>query len=383
MERMNVIILGSGRIGSAMARDLAADAQGRVTVVDHDSGALELVGARANVATIEADLSHPPSVTDLVADHDLVINAMPGFLGFQTLEAVLHTGRKVVDIAFFPEDPFDLDELAKRHGAVAVVDMGVSPGMSGVLVGHAAGKLDTVEDVAVYVGGLPVEREQPWEYKAVFSPIDVIEEYVRPARMISAGQLIERPALSEVQSMDFPGVGTLEAFNTDGLRTLLNTIPARNMVEKTLRYPGHADKMRVLRDGGFFAKEPLGIEGSDLRAIDFTARLLFPKWQLGDREADLTVMRIEVAGQKDGERARFTYELSDRYDPESDVTSMARTTGYAATMVARLVHQGGYDRPGISPPEYLGAEPSCVEYLLEGLASRGVIFRGVQRHGDP
>ena len=371
---MNVVILGSGRIGGAMARDLASDENSRVTVVDHDPKALNELGSRAGVVTVEADLSQPQTVTDIAADHDLVINAMPGFLGYQTLEAALDAGRNVVDIAFFPEDPFGLDELAKEKGVVAVVDMGVSPGMSGVLVGHAATKLDTVDEAAIYVGGLPEEREQPWEYKAVFSPIDVIEEYTRPARLISDGQIVERPALSEIEEMSFPGVGTLEAFNTDGLRTLLHTIPARNMVEKTLRYPGHAEKMRVLREGGFFSNEPVAIAGSQMRPIDFTAGLLFPMWQLEDGETDLTVMRVEVAGRRDGEPTRFTYELLDRYDPVSGVTSMARTTGYTATTVARLVHDGGYARVGVSPPEYLGAQPSCVEYLLDGLAARGITY---------
>lgn len=246
--------------------------------------------------------------------------------------------------------------------------------MSGLLVGHIAQTLDAVEDVAVYVGGLPVERTKPWEYKAVFSPIDVIEEYVRPARLKSKGQVVTRPALTEIELIDLPGIGTLEAFNTDGLRTLLDTVPAENMVEKTLRYPGHAEKMRTLRDLGLFDKEPVDVEGKLIRPLDLTTTLLFPAWQLEEGEADVTVMRVEVVGRQDGQRIRHAYDLLDHYDAENGVTSMARTTGYTATTAARLIHEMRYDRPGISPPEFLGADPSCVSYMLAGLSEHGVDY---------
>ncbi len=372
---MDVIILGAGRIGVAMAHDLSRDDAAKVTVADVDPAALERVESIAPVDTVEGDLSDPQTVAELVSDHEFAINAMPGFLGYQTLEAILTAGRDVVDIAFFPENPFGLDELAKAKGVTAVVDMGVSPGMSGVLVGHAAAALDEVDDVTVYVGGLPAEPEWPWEYKAVFSPIDVIEEYTRPARLITGGKRVTHDALSDVELLEFDGVGTLEAFNTDGLRTLLDTIPAANMVEKTLRYPGHAEKMRMLRDSGFFGQKPVEVGGLGVRPIDLTTNLLFSQWQLAEGEADVTVMRVEVEGRREGRRTRHAYDMIDRYDPKTGMTSMARTTGYTATTVARLVRQGGFDRHGISPPEYLGASSSCVNFLLDGLAARGIVYR--------
>ncbi len=371
---MRVVVLGCGRIGSVIAATLASDESVSVAVVDRDTSALERLKAKADLEVKVTDLADRHQVARLAADCDLVVSAVPGFLGYQTLEAVLTTGTHVVDIAFFPEDPFGLDQIATEKGATAIVDIGVSPGMSGVLVAHAATGLDAVQDVAIYVGGLPAERNWPWEYKAVFSPIDVIEEYIRPARLRSEGELVTLPALSEVELVEFEDIGTLEAFNTDGLRTLLDTIPAANMVEKTLRYPGHADQMRILRESGFFSTEPVDVVGNPVRPIDLTTQLLFPMWQLEEGEADLTVMRVLVEGLQEGQPTRYVYDLMDRYDPESGVTSMARTTGYTATAAARLVLDGRYRTPGISPPEYLGKDPSITRYLLERLAERGVVY---------
>ncbi len=248
---MKVVVLGAGLVGGPMARDLAADPRFEVTVADRDEQALaRLAGPR--LATIRRDLADPNVVTELVRGFDFVVGAVPGFLGFQTLRAVLEAGRHVVDIAFFPEDAMQLDDLARSRGVTAIVDCGVMPGMGGALVARAARRLDEVDSALIQVGGLPEVRQWPWEYRAVFSPIDVIEEYTRPARYRENGELVVAPALANPTLVDFPGVGTLEAFDTDGLRTLLDTIPARNLRERTLRYPGHIEKIRLLRECGFF-----------------------------------------------------------------------------------------------------------------------------------
>jgi len=373
---MKTVVLGAGLVGAPMALDLAADEQFDVTVADIDEGALQRLAARdAGIATTRADLSDAAVVKKLAAEHDLVLSAVPGFMGFKTLEAVIAAGRNVVDIAFFPENAFDLDERAKAAGVTAIVDCGVAPGMSNLLVGHVDAELDRTENVLIYVGGLPEIREWPYEYKAVFSPIDVIEEYTRPARYVENGRMVVREALSDSELIDFPGIGTLEAFNSDGLRTLADTIDAPNMKEKTLRYQGHIEKMAVLRASGMFGKEPIEIQGVRIRPIDFTAKLLFPMWQLEPGEADVTVMQVIVEGEKGGKRRRHVYDLLDRYDPATQTHSMARSTGYTATTAIRMLAAGLYERAGVSPPEFVGRDAKCVAFMLEGLAARGLDYR--------
>jgi len=373
---MKAVILGAGRVGSAMAVDLAKDERFDVRVADRDTNQLTQLEQKHGIRGERVDFSLPSTVARAVQDADLVISAVPGFLGFRTLQAVIEAGKNVVDIAFFPEDPFELDELAKRSGVTAIVDCGVAPGMSNLLVGHASGLLDKTEYVSIYVGGLPENREGPFEYRAVFSPIDVIEEYTRPVRIVKDGETVVREALSEVEILHFPEAGDLEAFNTDGLRTLAQTIDAPNMIEKTLRYPGHAAKIQLLRDMGLFSAETVELQdGTSVRPIDLTTKLLFPLWELKEGERDLTVMRIQVSGIKDGTSMCYTYDLLDRFDEVSGTTSMARTTGYTATVVARMLADGLFATLGIHPLEFIARIPDCVSYILSGLKDRGIVYR--------
>lgn len=371
---MRIAVLGCGLVGGPIAEDLAKEPGFSVKVADLSSEALQRVKDRAPVDTAQADLRSAGEVRRIVEDCDMVVSAVPGSLGFATLRTLLEARKTVVDIAFFPEDPFELDELAKRNEVTAIVDCGVMPGMGSILAAHAANQLDETDEVVIYVGGLPVERQWPFEYKAVFSPADVIEEYVRPARFIEFGQIVTRPALSDPEYLEFPGVGTLEAFNTDGLRTMLTTISATNMKEKTLRYPGHIEKMAVFRKSGFFSTDEIEINGTRISPLEFTSRVLFPEWKLKEGEADLTVMKVLVRGRKGGEERSFEYDLLDRYDPESGVISMARTTGYTATAAVRMLRAGLYADKGVSAPEFLGRRPECVEFLLARLAERGVRY---------
>jgi lysine 6-dehydrogenase len=361
-----------------MALDLAADPSLSITVADINADALARIGKRSNIETVRCDVRNRHALRDLLTRNDMVLSAVPGFLGFETLRAIIEEGKNVVDIAFFPEDPYLLDDLAKRNGVTAIVDCGVCPGMSGLLIGHAGTQLDAIEDAQICVGGLPQVREWPYEYKAVFSPVDVIEEYTRPARYVENGRQVVRPALTDPEYMSFPGIGTLEAFNTDGLRTLLRNVQATNMKEKTLRYPGHIATMAILRETGFFSKEPVDVGGTRIRPLDLTAALLFPKWKMGEDEGDVTVMRVTVTGTREGRYRGVQYDLVDRYDPATQTLSMARTTGYTATSAVRMLSAGLYSRAGIIAPEILGEQPECVRFLLKELAARGIVYRESQ-----
>jgi len=370
---MHYFVLGAGLVGSAIVRDLAQDGA-QVTVIDFNPAALARIAALTPARAVQADLRATTDFGPLLAGADLVVCAVPGFMGFSTLQKIIAAGKPVVDISFFAEDPFALDELARSQGVTAVVDCGVAPGLANLIVGDLDRQLDRIERYECYVGGLPQVRTWPFEYKAVFSPIDVLEEYTRPARFVEYGQTVVRPALSDVELRDFPGAGTLEAFNTDGLRTLAQTIAAPFMKEKTLRYPGHANLMAALRDSGFLAAEPIAIGGQQVAPLQVTAKLLFDQWQLQPGERDQTVMQVVVAGERGGQRVRHTYDLLDFYDAANDVTSMARTTGYTCTAVARLVAAGRFRQPGICPPESVGRAPGCLASVLDDLAQRGVRF---------
>jgi len=370
---MKVSVLGAGRVGHAIARDLAGEFE--VTAADASRAALERLAGVPRVTTVEADLGDAAAVERVVRDAELVVGAVPGFMGFATLAAVIAAGKDVVDISFFAEDPFRLDAEARQKGVRAVVDCGVAPGCSNLFAGRLGASWERLDRFACYVGGLPVARHWPWEYKAPFSPTDVIEEYTRPARLVAGGVVVTVPALSDVELIDVPGFATLEAFNTDGLRTLLRTMSVPFMVEKTMRYPGHAEKIRLLRDSGLLDEVPVALGAASVAPRQVTARALASAWHLAEDEEDVTVMRVTADGVRAGAQVHWSCDLVDRYDPVGRVTSMARTTGYTCTAAVRLLAAGLWRAPGIAPPELLGREPACHDFILADLERHGVSFR--------
>lgn len=372
---MKTIVLGCGLVGGLIAKDLAKDKDFQVTVADIDEKKLDELTKGTDIRGIKMDLSSSESIKKIVAEQDIVIGAVPGFLGFNMLRSVIETGKNVVDISFMPEDVLSLDELAKKKGVTAVVDMGVAPGLSHMIVGYADSLLDETESATILVGGLPMIREWPYEYKIVFSPKDVIEEYLRPARLIEGGKIVEKSALSDLELVNLPKIGTLEAFNTDGLRSLLYTLNIPDMKEKTLRYPGLAEKMRMLRETGFFSDIPIKIGGVKVKPLDLTSKLLFSKWELKEDEEELTVMRIIVQGKKEEKRLCYTYDLLDYYDKKEKVTSMSRTTGFPCAIMARMVAQGEFQYPGVCPPEYIGREHKVYQKVMKELEKRNVFYK--------
>lgn len=367
-----IAVLGAGLVGSLIVRDLAQEGRYGVLAVDRDERALAPLSSLSGVETEVADLSSPAEISRVVASVDAVVGAVPGFLGTVMLRTVLECRKPVADISFSPEDPFLLDAYAKKKGIPAIVDCGVSPGLSNVAAGRSIFLFDRTDSVRILVGGLPFQRTWPYEYRIVFSATDVIEEYTRPSRVLRGGRMHVLPALSEPEPIEVPGVGTLEAFLTDGLRTVLTTIPARDLEEKTLRYPGHAEKMRMLRETGFFLREPIDVGGVKVSPRDVTERLLFEAWRRRPAEEEFVFLRVVCEGASGEKRQRLTVELFDRTNPATGDTAMARTTGFPCAIAVRMLVEGTFREPGIHPPEFLGRDPKIYEALRSELARRGV-----------
>lgn len=365
-----VAVLGAGRVGEAIIKDLSVKYS--VLACDRYESALKSFHERKNVQIRKIDIAHA-DFHELFREIDLVISAVPGFMGYHTLQRIIESGNNVVDISFFPEDALNLNDLARSRGVCAIVDCGVAPGMGNIILGRHNEEMD-IHTYECLVGGLPVERKWPYQYKAGFSPIDVIEEYIRPARFVQNGRIISKEALSDVEMVHFDKVGTLESFNTDGLRSLIHTMNIPNMIEKTLRYPGTVEYLKVLRESGFFSYEELDINGIKIKPVDVSSRLLFPIWKLEKGESDITVMRITICGKEKGIERKIIYHLYDQYDPASQTSSMARTTGYTCTAVAELVLNGHYFEAGINPPEYLGKDNENFGRILDYLEARGVTY---------
>ena len=366
-----IAVLGCGAVGRHMAIDLCQDPDFELTSVDVNPEVLEQLAREYPVRIRVEDLSTAEGVRRAIEGADIVIGAVPSSIGYAMLEGVVREGKNIVDISYFPEDPFGLDDLAREKGVTAVVDCGVAPGLANIILGDYTRKMK-VTRYECYVGGIPKSRNAPLEYKSPFPVLEVLEEYAGSARMVEDGKVVVRPMLSETETIDIDKVGTLACLNSDGLRTLIRTMDIPNMFEKTLRYPGHVEMMRIFRGIGFLNRTPIRVKGATVRPIDVTASLLTPLWKYEPGEADLTVMRLVISGEEDGKPVTYTYALVDEYDSTTGALSMARTTGYTCTAVARLVLDGVYSQKGISPPEFVGRVEGCRESVEGYLEDRGV-----------
>jgi lysine 6-dehydrogenase len=371
---MNIAVLGAGMVGRTIALDLAREFS--VTCFDFDEKNLQGVKQRnSSIQIQQVDLQNYPQYENWLASFDLIVSAVPGFMGFKVLEAIITCHKDVADISFFPEDGLQLDELAREKNVTAIIDTGVAPGMSNLILGYYDQEM-TIYNFECYVGGLPKIRRKPFEYKAPFSPADVLEEYIRPARLKENGEIVTKPALSEREYMNFEGVGTLEAFNTDGLRSLLVTLPhIPNMKEKTMRYPGHVELIIALKQAGFFDEKEIDLNGTKISPRQFSSKILFNDWKLGSEEEELTVMKIIIEGKKNAIAQHVEYSLLDWYDSKTETSSMSRTTGYTCTGSVYLVAKKLFTKKGVFPPELVGKHKACFDFIMNHLKERGVNWK--------
>ena len=369
-----VIVLGAGMVGSAMAIDMTKNHQ--VTLTDISQQVLDTVKQKCDSLTVSRlDVTHKEALQKTIKQFDLVICAVPGFLGFETLRTIIEAEMNVIDISFFPENSLALDALAKEKNITAIVDCGVAPGMDNIILGRYNETMK-LTDFECLVGGLPKIKKWPFSYKAPFSPIDVIEEYTRPARYVEHGEVVVREPLTDCDYVDFDKVGTLESFNSDGLRSIIYTMPhIPNLKEKTLRYPGHVEYVRVLKESGFFSEEEIDVKGNKVSPLDVTSKILFNEWKLGETEEELTVMRVTLKGENaQGEIEEITYNLYDEYCKATQTSSMARTTGYTATAAANMFLEGLFSEKGVFPPELIGKYEACFNYFINYLKDRNIYY---------
>jgi lysine 6-dehydrogenase len=373
---MKALAVGCGNIGSAAAEDLATNMKSvQVVVADYDKARAQAVAEKIgtnNVSWIQLDVKNRTQLRNSLRDFNVIMGFLPGNLGYSLTEACIDAKKDLVDVSFMAEDPLTLNDQAVKAGTTAVPDCGLAPGISNVLVGHAAAELDKVHAVHIMVGGLPEKPVPPLGYVITWSPESLIDEYTRKARIVKDGKEAEAEVLSGLEEVDFPNFGKLEAFLTDGLRTLIQTINgAEEMWEKTLRYPGHAEKIKVLKNLGFFEDRQVNVGGTNVSPRKLTVKLLAEKlWK--PEVKDVVALKVDVSGVKNGKPARTVCHLLDYFDKKRGTTAMARTTAYPASIVAQLVLKGAVKEKGVVPPERIGMNRELFKLFVDGLKSRGI-----------
>lgn len=365
----NVIVLGSGLIGSAIAIDLSK--QFEVTVADKSSEALSRLDRCFGIKTVKIDVTERKKLENLIAPFNIIIGAMPADISYDIIKRVIECNKNMVDISFFPGSITELANRAKYKKVTLVIDCGIAPGLSNMIAGFHTINMK-VEKFECFIGGLPVERRWPWQYKAIYHPHDVIKEFLTPARFIENGKQIAKEAFTDPEFIHIDGIGTLEAWNSDGLRTMLKTLKIPNMIEKTLRYPKTVEYLKVLYESGFFSEKEVDINGTKISPINFTTKILSPVWELKKNDEDITIMRTKIFGYEADEPIGYQYNITDRFDHTSGISSMARTTGYTCAAVAQLIQNGTIKNQGLVTPEQLAAEPGIFKQVLQYLDNRNV-----------
>lgn len=351
---MRVIVLGAGRVGSLVARELSK--QYEVAAADRRKDILEML--HPEVSTVILDVSNSDELINNIKRFDLVVNALPGYLGYSILRACVRAKVNLVDISFMPEDPMPLKDEVDRAGITVVVDAGFAPGLSNILMGRIYHELGPLDHGEINVGGLPKEPKPPLYHMILFSPADLIDEYLRPARMVKEGKITIVDPLSIIERVRILGF-YLERFPTDGLRTMLYTIKARNLAEYTLRWPGHLERMRMLKELGFF----------ETNQREKTLKVILP--HMIYEGIDMSIM--EVSGRVGDSEIR--YVLYD--EATGGYTSMARVTGYVAVHIVHLVAKNMVP-PELVPPEGIGMDTQAFDYILRGIESKGIKLSRIQ-----
>jgi saccharopine dehydrogenase-like NADP-dependent oxidoreductase len=373
---MKAIILGCGNIGSVAAEDLAQHTNSvEIVVADIDQHKARAVAKRINKKNVnwkKLDVSNQAELRRVLRQFDVAIGFLPGKIGFNVAKTCVAAGTDLVDVSFMGENPLLLHGQALKAKVTIVPDCGLAPGISNVLVGHAVSELHQTETVHIMVGGLPEKPVDPLGYTITWSPESLIDEYTRTVTIIQNRRRKQVEPLTGLESTEFPGVGELEAFFTDGLRTLPQTIKGvEEMWEKTLRYPGHAEKIRLLEALGLFDEAPISVDGLHVPPRKVMTRLIAQKLSRPEI-GDIVALSVEVSGLRQEERNTHHFTLIDKYDRKRKITAMARTTAFPASIVAQMLLDHSLKEKGVVPPEKIGMDSKLFKRFEGELKLRNI-----------
>ncbi|WP_053366291.1 saccharopine dehydrogenase C-terminal domain-containing protein [Bacillus sp. FJAT-27245] len=381
---MKVAVLGSGLMGKEAARDLVQSAGVEaVGLADIDLGRAQQVCNQIQspkLGAFSVDAGNYEELANFIRQYDVVVNALFYAFNETVAKAAIATGVSSVDlgghIGGITDRVLELKEEAMAAHSTIIPDLGVAPGMINILAGYGASKLDTVESIKMYVGGIPARPEPPLEYNHVFSMEGLLDHYTDPSMIIRNGVKLEVPSLSEVEKIYFEKFGPLEAFHTSGgTSTLPYSYPYLDELEyKTIRFPGHAEKFKLLVDLNLTRKDyEVDIKGQQVKPRDVLLKVLAPIVDLKDKD-DVILLRVIVSGAKSGVKTTYEYEMTTFKDRTNNVTAMARATANTISVVAQMIGNGTIIKKGVHPPEQIvpGKE------YIEEMAKRDIIITEIK-----
>jgi lysine 6-dehydrogenase len=377
---MRMLVLGAGLQGSACAYDLLAHTDHDVVLADLNVDNLPAflqpyLGGR--LTAVKVDANDSAGVRQVMQGVSATMSAFPYYFNHGMTVAAVEAGSHFCDLGGNTDIVLQQKQLAERavqQGVSVVPDCGLAPGMVNILAQHGINQLDEVHSVRIKVGGLPQKPEPPLNYQVVYSLEGALDYYTTLSWVLRDGKQTQVKALSEIEHLDFPGIGTLEAFHTaGGLSTMAQRYEGKvpTMEYKTLRYPGHADMMAVMRDIGLMGLEPVDVKGTKVVPRDVFISIVGPRLKKDYKESpDQVALRVEADGIDKGEHVVYRFDLLDRYDAETGITAMMRTTGYSLAITGAMQAEGKVKSGVWTPDEAMPPR----EYIA-ALAERGVVIQ--------
>jgi Saccharopine dehydrogenase and related proteins len=350
-----VTVIGLGRVGFRtlkLLQELLPHAS--FNAVDANPGVKPLAEA------LDRTVFHVYSqnvLKELASRSDLIVTALPSSTAFPILKSLAEECVNIVDVSFTREDPYPLEPIVEKCGTVFIPDAGFAPGYSNLVAGYVGRELGGLESIDIMVGGIPSYPVPPLGYVVTWNPLDLIEEYKRPARIVRNGELIAVDPLSETITINVESIGRLEGFVSDGLRTLLRNIRARNMREVTLRWPGHIGLMKLLRDLGLMSEEYLEIDNISVQPVKLLAKIF--ETRLKADVNDLAILHVEATGAG-GKRYVETAVLQGTRENPATPYFTALVHAYTSYLVAK-----GLVEPGVQPLENMSEHKYGFQEYLE------------------
>ncbi|HET7274110.1 MAG TPA: saccharopine dehydrogenase C-terminal domain-containing protein [Longimicrobiaceae bacterium] len=374
---MRMLVLGAGQQGSACAYDLLTRTDHDVIIADIDPGSLPeflkpYLGKR--LSAIRLDAEDVDAVRAAMEGVTATMSAFPYYFNLDMAKAAVEAGSHFCDLGGNTEIVMDqkkLHERAREKGVSIIPDCGLAPGMVNILAQYGLSQVENPRAVRIKVGGLPQNPEPPLNYQVVYSLEGVIDYYTTLSWIVRDGKPVQVEALSEIEPVDFPGVGELEAFHTaGGLSTMAQRYAGQipSMEYKTLRYPGHAQAMETIRGLGLLETDPVEVDGHEISPRDAFMAIVGPRLMKdASTNPDFVALRVEVEGDMDGSPVMLRWDLLDRFDADTGITAMMRTTGYSLAITGAFQAAGKIE-PGVWTPD----EVMPAEDYIAALAERGI-----------
>jgi len=374
---MKILVLGAGKMGRGAVHDLAHNSPdvSEITVADADFPLANFIAkleGNGKCTPQEIDVENFAEAIELMRGHDACISCVPYFYNMLLAEAALEARVNFCDLGgnnTIVAQELSLDQAARAAGINIIPDCGLAPGMVSVLAMHGAQRFDAVDSIKIRVGGLPQNPKPPLDYQLVFSIEGLINEYVERAIVIRDGEITDVESMTEIESLEFEGFPPLEAFQTSGgTSTLPQTFQGRvrELDYKTIRYRGHCERFKTLIDLGFADSAPIAVRTATNDTVQIVPRRFLSDWlarHLPRNEPDLVLIRLEFAGEMNGDDKILRYDIIDRFDEAKELTAMMRTTAFPASIVAQMMARGETLDRGAMPQESVIPPDKFIEEL--------------------